>query len=276
MSCGFTTRTRTSADFAAVALSSTLTPYLALSTAAWSVRFSVMERSATSRPDRIRPDSRVSPMTPAPKIAVVAMTSALRRDAAEEEHEVPRLLGHAAHEVAVPLLAVGDVDAHLVAAVGDALLLLGADPVEHLVLEGVGVAVVVGRERARDLDEPWVVAGHHGVAVARHEDLQAAHVVLVHVGRRLVRDRLGLLVGALAEPDPAPLVREVAAVTLAALEVRLDDGAHPREVLAQLAQGLQRGVGGRVVLHVEGHGGAGVRGRLADLARVVEGDLVAV
>src|SRR6478609_4499528 len=98
MSCGFTTRTRTSADFAAVALSSTLTPYLALSSAACSVRFSVMESSDTSRPDRTSPDSRVSPMTPAPKIAVVDICSALGRDAAEEEHEVPRLLGHAAHE----------------------------------------------------------------------------------------------------------------------------------------------------------------------------------
>src|SRR6478736_8259038 len=183
MSCGFTTRTRTSADFAAVALSSTLTPYLALSTAAWSVRFSVMERSATSRPDRIRPDSRVSPMTPAPKIAVVAMTSALRRDAAEEEHEVPRLLGHAAHEVAVPLLAVGDVDAHLVAAVGDALLLLGPNAVEHLVLVAVGVAAVVVGEGGGDLEQPGVVARDHRVAVAGHEDLQAAHVALVDLTR---------------------------------------------------------------------------------------------
>ena len=52
--------------------------------------------------------------------------------------------------------------------------------------------------------------------------------------------------------------------------------ADPREVLAQLAQRLEGGVGGGVVLHVEGDRRPGVRGGLADLAGVLERDLVAV
>jgi len=206
----------------------------------------------------------------------VGITAALRRDAAEEEHEVPRLLGQAAHEVAVPLLAVGDVDAHLVAAVGDALLLLGPDAVEHLVLEGLGGASVLGGQGAGDLDEPRVVAGDHRVPLAGHEDLEAAHVRLVDVAGGLVCHRLRLLVRPLAEPDPAALVGEVGTVRLGPVEVGLEHGADGREVLAQLAQCLEGAVGGGVVLHVQGHRGAGVRGRLADLAGVLEGDLVAV
>ena len=73
-----------------------------------------------------------------------------------------------------------------------------------------------------------------------------------------------------------PVCGEVTAVGLGAVEVGLQHGARLREVGAQLAQDAQRGVGGGVVLHVEGHGGARRGGGLADLARVVEGDLPAV
>src|SRR5580765_8534517 len=126
--------------------------------------------SSATRPERIRPDSRVSPITPAPRIATVPISSP-RRQAAQEEHRVGGALGHPAHEVAVPLLAVGDVDAHLVATVGDALLLLGPDAVEHLVLVAVGVAAVVCGQGAGDLDEARVMAGDHRVPLAGHEDL---------------------------------------------------------------------------------------------------------
>ena len=120
------------------------------------------------------------------------------------------------------------------------------------------------------------MAGHHRVAVAGHEDLQAPHVGLVHLGRVLEGDRLGLLVGALAQAHPAARDGQVTAVGLGAVQVGLQHRPDRREVLAQLAQGLQRRVGGGVVLHVEGHRGARVGGRLADLAGVVEGDLVPV
>src|SRR6478735_1445576 len=279
MSCGLTHSTSVSATSAASALASTRTPWRSARALTFSGVRPVTTRSPGVRPERMRPETRVSPMTPAPKMAVVvivALRSALGRDAAQEEHDVGGLLGHPAHEVAVPLLAVRDVDAHLVAAVGDPLLLLGADAVEHLVLERPRVATGLARERAGDLDEPRVVRGHHRVALALHEDLEAPDVGLVDVGSGLEGDRLGLLVGALAEPDTGPGVGEVPAVGLGAVEVGLHDGAHRREVGPQLAQGVEGQVGGRVVLHVEGHGRAALLGQLADLTGVVQGDGVAV
>src|SRR6478735_2823321 len=279
MSCGLTQSTRVSATSAASALAMTRTPWRSASALTLSGVRPVTTRSPGVRPERIRPETRVSPMTPAPKIAVVVIVtprSVLRRDAAQEEHDVGRLLRHAAHEVAVPLLPVGDVDAHLVPAVGDPLLLLGPDAVQHLVLERPRVAACLARERPRDLDEAGVVRGHHGVALALHEDLEAAHVGLVDVGTGLEGDRLGLLVGALAQAHARPLVGEVTAVGLGAVEVGLQHRPDGREVGPQLAQRVEGEVGRRVVLHVEGHGRAGFTGHLADLAGVVEGDGVAV
>jgi hypothetical protein len=72
---------------------------------------------SVARPERNRPDSRVSPMTPAPKIAVVLhrqydvsvliATQPARRQAAQEEPDVGGPLRHPPHEVAVPLVPYG-------------------------------------------------------------------------------------------------------------------------------------------------------------------------
>ena len=118
--------------------------------------------------------------------------------------------------------------------------------------------------------------GDHRVALALHEDLEAAHVGLVDLGAGLEGHRLRLLVGALAQAHARAGVREVTAVGLGAVEVGLEHGADGREVGPQLAQGVEREVRRRVVLHVEGHRRAGLLRHLADLAGVVEGDLVAV
>src|SRR6476619_5609532 len=279
MSCGLTHSTRVSATSAASALAMTRTPWRSASALTLSGVRPVTTRSSGVRPERMRPETRVSPMTPAPKIAVVVIApprSALGGDAAQEEHDVGRLLGHPAHEVAVPLLAIRDVDPHLVAAVGDPLLLLGPDAVEHLVLERPGVAARLTRERPRDLGEARVVRGDHRVALALHEDLEAAHVGLVDLGAGLEGHRLRLLVGALAQAHARPRVREVTAVGLGAVEVGLEHGADRREVGPQLAQGVESEVRRRVVLHVEGHRRAGLLRHLADLTGVVERDLVAV
>ena len=80
MSCGLTTRTSMSADFGSLGVVSDAYAVLLGELAAWSASRSVMTRSAASRPERSRPDSRVSPITPAPKIAVVAIGSAPRRE----------------------------------------------------------------------------------------------------------------------------------------------------------------------------------------------------
>ena len=126
------------------------------------LRRSVMTSSSAGRPARSSPERRVSPMTPAPKIATIPMVgsmpgrrvalarvpaagtgpgrlgatagvlgrrSALRGERPQEEVEVGGALGHPAHEVAVPVLAERHVDAQLVAAVGDPGLLGGPDAV---------------------------------------------------------------------------------------------------------------------------------------------------
>ena len=71
MSCGLTTSTRVSAAAAASALSTTSTPYLLgqLRGPLGPALGDDADRSVP-RPDRISPDSRVSPITPAPTIAM--------------------------------------------------------------------------------------------------------------------------------------------------------------------------------------------------------------
>ena len=70
MSCGFTTSARVSALVAASTLETTATPYRSSSSAARSARFSPTSSWSTRRPARTSPESRVSPITPAPRIAV--------------------------------------------------------------------------------------------------------------------------------------------------------------------------------------------------------------
>ncbi len=120
------------------------------------------------------------------------------------------------------------------------------------------------------------MGGHHGKPAPGHQDAQAANVRLVDLVAVAEGDGLRLVVRALAEPDARARAGQVTAVALGSPEVGLDDRTGRREVLAQLGQDCQRRVGGGVVLHVEGHRGAGVRRRLTDGAGVREGDPLAV
>ena len=70
MSCGFTTTATVSALRAASRFETTATPYRSSSSRARSGRFSPTSSASTRRPARTRPESRVSPITPAPRIAV--------------------------------------------------------------------------------------------------------------------------------------------------------------------------------------------------------------
>src|SRR3954453_22408282 len=295
MSCGFTTRTSVSAFAAASTLDTTSTPYRSRSSVARSSRRSVIRSSSGRRPARISPDSNVSPITPAPRMATRLVMSnrlltncpdtdraahqaelLLADQGPEEELEVGGALGQPAYQVAVPVLAVRDVDADRVPLTGQAELLLRTDAVEHLVLEAAGSAVGAIGEGARDRDQPRVVRRDHRVAGAVHQDLHRPDVRLVDLTLLLERDRLRLLVRTLAEADAGTGVRQVAAVGLGPPEVRLQDRSGLGEVLAQLAQDTQRGVGRGVVLHVEGHRRTGVAGGEADGPGVLQRDLLAV
>src|SRR5829696_974031 len=70
----------------------------------------------------------------------------------EEEVEVGGAFGEAAHEVGVPLGAVGEVDAEAVAFGDDLLLEVAADAVEHLELEAATVAAVAGDQGPGETD----------------------------------------------------------------------------------------------------------------------------
>src|SRR4051794_29466253 len=59
-------------------------------------------------------------------------------DRAEEEAHVGRTLGQPPHEVAVPLVAVGHIDAEGVADLRETTLFVRPDAVQHLEFEGIG------------------------------------------------------------------------------------------------------------------------------------------
>src|SRR5262245_50417122 len=117
-------------------------------------------------------------MTPAPRMAVTwdaVMTCSpllLGDQGPDEECQVLRSLRETSHEVAVPLGAVGDVDAHGLAGLGQAALLLGADAVQHLELVAPRAAAVPGGQGGGDLDHPGVVGGDHRVALTGHQCLE--------------------------------------------------------------------------------------------------------
>ena len=139
-----------------------------------------------------------------------------------------------------------------------------------------GAAAEAARERRGDVDHPRVVGRDHRVALAAEQHLEAAYVGLVDLDLVLEGDVLGLHVGALAQPHPRALVGQRTAVGLGAVEHRLEHRARLGEVLAELAQDRERRVGGGVVLHVEGDRRAGVARSPADLAGVLQRDLVAL
>src|SRR5215207_10006560 len=214
MSWGFTAMIRMRPCLTASSTLTEFTPYRCFRYAERSAERSVTTMSSMVRPARSRPESRASPSLPAPRIASVSTRDSLLLggEGAEEERHVRRTLGEPAHQVAVPLGAVGDVDADRVPVPHQPELLLGADAVEELELERVLRAVVPLGPLGPDRDQPGVVGGEHRVAVAGHEHVQAPDIGPVHVERGLERRRLRLLVRALAEPDPRPGIRQVLAV----------------------------------------------------------------
>src|SRR5260221_4187413 len=90
-----------------------------------------------------------------------ALRSAARRERAEEEGQVRRPFREPPDQVPVPVAAVRNVDPHAGAADGQAELLGGPDPVEHLVLEAVGGPARRAGPHARHADQPRVVRGDH-------------------------------------------------------------------------------------------------------------------
>src|SRR5260370_12470923 len=135
-----------------------------------------MTPAGVTTPARSSPDMSASPIGPAPSTAIPraslpgraanepcgdALRSAARRERAEEEGQVRRPFREPPDQVPVPVAAVRNVDPHAGAAGGQAELLGGPDPVEHLVLEAVGGPARRAGPHPGDADQPPGVRGDH-------------------------------------------------------------------------------------------------------------------
>ena len=153
MSCGLTAISSTSARRRLGRVDTARTPYRSSSCSPRSARRATTTRSSAGRPARSSPDSSASPILPAPRTASRLTSSRLGRQRAQEEGHVRGSLGQPAHEVAVPLVPYGHVDAHgRCPAASQPALLVRADAVQHLVLVRLrlrGRAGRPGRRRSR-------------------------------------------------------------------------------------------------------------------------------
>src|SRR5260370_15740498 len=170
-----------------------------------------MTPAGDSTPARSSRDRSAWPISPAPRIAITPGSLPGRADLsapggkrAQEERQVRWPFREPPDQVAVPVAAVGDVDAHRGAAAGQAELLGGPDAVEHLVLEAVSGPARRAGPHASDPDQPRVVRGDHRVTRPLEQHPQAPRIAPVPPRPGRERDRLRPAVGALSPPDPPP------------------------------------------------------------------------
>src|ERR1035437_9761084 len=142
----------------------------------------------------------------------------------DEEH-VGGALGKAPHEVRVPFLAEGNIDAHVVAIADQLALQVAANPVEHLELEAAAIDSVLAGE-ALGLGNHGLVLGGQPVedgAVKQHAT--EADEVSIHIGLAWKRHLGRLVVSSLAQPHPNVVGDELLDIGLRAIEVGLDHDA---------------------------------------------------
>src|SRR5699024_3441524 len=84
-----------------------------------------------------------------------------------EKGEIGGPFREPAHQIAVPLLAVGHVDAHRLSCRRQRTLFARADTVQHLVLVTTLLTAVPTHPLGEYLDQPRVMGGEHGVSVPR-------------------------------------------------------------------------------------------------------------
>lgn len=177
-------------------------------------------------------------------------------EVAQDEEEIGGPLGEAAHEVGVPGVAVGDVEAEAVAGGDEHALQVAADAVEHLKLEGGGAASGAGGMFDDDVDHAGVVGGEGGVlALVEHETGEAG-VAGVDVAFSGPCDGVGFLVCALAEADGDAEGVKAAEVVVGAVEVGLEDGAKTVVGGVEVFDDAKGGVDVLAGLHVDFDAGA--------------------
>ena len=111
----------------------------------------------------------------------------MRRDsafdeAAADEEEIGGALGQAAHEVGIPVGAVGHTEAHLQSPVEQRFLQLRADAEEHLELEALRVDAVAVGVLQRVVDDALIVGRDGGEVTVAEGALEQPQVGDVNVG----------------------------------------------------------------------------------------------
>src|SRR5260221_1276979 len=158
---------------------------------------------------------------------------------AGDEDQIGRALGHATRQVGVPLCAVGNVDAHVVALLRELLLQVAADAVQHLKLEARLGDAMRGGEAARVRDQALVVRGDGGIRAALQQREHQLAVRRVHVGLARVGNRGRFQVRALHQAHACLACDQRLNVLRRAIEHRLDYRAHVVVVVVQLRDDLE-------------------------------------
>jgi hypothetical protein len=169
-----------------------------------------------------------------------------------QEEDVGGAFCEAAHEVGVPLVAEGDVDADAVALGGEFALEVAADAVEHLEFEGGFLDAAFVDGAAHLLDDGFVVGGHAAEDRACAEVEHEVGVVAVDVRFGGKGNGGGLFVGAFAEADANSLLDEAAGVVDGAEEIGLKDGADAAgKTLVEALCDFEGGLGVVGAFHVD-------------------------
>ena len=143
----------------------------------------------------------------------------------QDEEDVGRALGEAAHEVGIPGVAVRDVQAEAKAVGDQHALEIAADAVQHLEFEGGGGAAAAGGVLEDEVDHAGIVGGEGGILALVEEDAGEAGVAGIDVALARPSNRGRLVVGAFAKADGDAEGGKSAKVVVGAIEVGLEDGA---------------------------------------------------
>ena len=143
-----------------------------------------------------------------------------------KEEDVCGTFGEATHEVRIPFVAEGDVDAHTVALLGEGSLEVAANSVKHLEFEVGEVDVALLNELSGGLDHGVVVGGDAVIDAALDEQAHETDEVGIDVGFYGEGDLGRFLICALAEPNANAVAEKLTDIFFATVKVGLNHDAN--------------------------------------------------
>src|ERR1035438_1200548 len=190
------------------------------------------------------------------------------------EKHIGGTFGQAAHVVGVPGLAEGDVEAHAVALAHQAALHVAADAVEHLEFEAVAGNLPLRDEPAGPPDDGFIVRGSRGINPFLQEIAGQFEVIPVHIGLSWEGDCVGFEVSAFAEADADFGGAQLFDISLAAVQVALNDDAHRAITGVQGMHQIERAIGIIAGFHIDADETAQFGGAADQLVHVGQALLV--